>query len=196
MILDTRDAFLHVIYEYRYLAVAGFAWDTIGPTGDQQERFMINTIVPQISTLVQDSLHLHARSLIDFYTSDPRADDIALQHFDGLSLSSASALRLIKYKKPIERHSLHLTCWRDVYSRAQQRDATKFRLDWNIENSTMVRLLLDALKEASLQSSKWQQPFMDLYLASAKRLTSRAYAWPKELTEKADVNNYLTTLGI
>jgi hypothetical protein len=51
--LPITDRFLHVIYEFRYLALAGGAWKTYGPNGDQSSRRRLAAVIPGGSTLVR-----------------------------------------------------------------------------------------------------------------------------------------------
>lgn len=77
--LTASDRFLAVVYEYRYLALAGRAWNDLGPSGSEQTQRAANKLLPGIGVLVQDSLLLHARQLIDFYTTSAgRKDDVVL----------------------------------------------------------------------------------------------------------------------
>lgn len=197
MAIDPKNAFVHLIYDYRYLAVAGCAWHDVGPNGSQADQTSANTIIPGIGVLVQDSLLLHARSLIDFYTHpNPRQDDIVLSDFENLSVSQATKTKLTAYKKSIERHALHQTHSRDTQYRVSNPATTTDRIDWNAENSKLVLLLLDALKEASVLPSTWNKPFSDLHRASEGRLNDKAFDWLSELTEVNDIHAYLISNGL
>jgi len=70
---STADKFFHLVYEYRYLALAGRAWRHFGPNGNSTEQRSANALQPGIGVLIQDSLLAHARLLIDFYTSPRQA---------------------------------------------------------------------------------------------------------------------------
>lgn len=197
MAIDPKDAFTHLVYDYRYLAVAGCAWETVGPNGRQDDQKSANATIPGVGVLVQDSLFVHARSLIDFYTRvSTWPDDIMLSHFDNLSISQATKTKLVDYKKPIERHALHLTHSRDTQYRLNNPTTATDRPDWNSENTKLVLLLLDGLKEASTQQSTWQKPLSDLHVASVKRLNDKSFDWPTELTEASNIHAYLVSSGL
>lgn len=203
--IDLKDAFLHLVYDYRYLATAGYAWQTVGPSGNQQNQTKANELVPEIGSLVQDSLLAHARSLIDFYSKTRGRDtDILLANFNSsgytLNLSGALQTQIENYKHSIEVQALHLTSWRDVnYRTANATTATgltRGRPDWNLENQKLVQALLDSLDEISLITGAWQKPFTELHTAARNRFADGKFDWPSHLTEKQDVTNYLTGLGL
>lgn len=199
--LPPERAFLHVIYDYRCLVRAGYAWNTIGPPGAEQTQTDANALLPEVGTIALDSLLLHARSLIDFYTKpNPDVTDISLADFGLPQLSGVRAGVLADYKHPIEVHLLHLTAWRDVEYRTDHattpKGATRDRPDWNVENVQIVSELLDALGEVSHPSTKWQQPFTDLHAASRIVLTNPRTDWPTSLGNEPDVILYLRGLGL
>lgn len=62
-------AFLHVIYEHRYFKLAAAATDRFGlPNSDPENQRAANELLPGIGVLIRDSLLIHARNLIEFYT--------------------------------------------------------------------------------------------------------------------------------
>jgi hypothetical protein len=196
MPLDPKDAFLHVIYDYRYLALAGSGWDLYGHGGAAQAQAKANEVLPGIGVVLLDSLLLHARLLIDFYTKPSTnrwPTDILLSDFDGLAIDNVLSGNLLNYKKPVEVHVLHLTAWRDTAHRAGN---TVFaRPDWNTEAAPLVKLILDALQDAAGQaataSSKWEKPLKDLHAAATSLLGDPDFKWPDSLAEKPDVTAYL-----
>jgi hypothetical protein len=202
MNIDPKDAFLHVIYEYRYLATAGYAWSVAGPNGTQSVIESANRLLPEVGTMVQDSILLHARSLIDFYTKQsPRSTDIVLSRFsNSLAINSTLTSYLEDGKHPIEVHLLHLTDWRDVSHRTNNANTadglTRGRPDWNVENAVIVSKLIEALKEVSQQQSQWQKPFTELHSAVVARLADGASEWPVNLRERQEVESYLVGLGL
>jgi hypothetical protein len=205
MVIDPKDAFLHVIYEYRCLVNAGYAWNIAGPSGDQEAIEYINKQIPEASTIFQDSLLAHVRTLIDFYTkSSNDVTDIELSWFsDGHALAIDSTLfsYLEGYKHSISVQALHLTAWRDpvyrVANNTTTRGSVRGRPNWNTDNVTLVNKLIEALKEISKQPSKWKQPFEDLHDASTQRLVSgSAFDWPPNLGAPSDVSRYLIDLGL
>jgi hypothetical protein len=201
--LAPRDAFFHVINDHRWLAVAAYAWKRFGPAGSASDLQAINEFIPGIGVLIQDSLLLHARALVDFYTSasnDPT--DIVLRTFNLAPLSQGTADSLDRYKDPISVHLMHLTAWRDLNyratHRASRRGVTRFRIDWNQENAVLVDAISNALSEvASRTTEPWHQPFGKLEEAVQSALADPAEpGWPTELTEKPDVDAYLGGLGL
>jgi hypothetical protein len=205
--LNPRAAFLHVINDHRWLAASGWAWNLVGPSAANGTKNEIHKRLPNIDVMILDSLLLHARSLIDFYTKDRTkhqtkrqaiATDILLCDFR-VSIDQARRQRLENHRKPIEVHLLHLTDWRDLDYRnrnATGNDANKDRLDWDKEVTPIVDSIFEALKCVSEQTSDWQQPFRDLYNASTERYRNEEFVWPPYLGEKSDVEAYLTNLGL
>lgn len=197
--LDLKAAFFHVINDHRWLAASGCAWNLVGPNAANGTRSEADQLLPNIIVMILDSLLLHGRSLIDFYTKrEAGPTDIVLCDF-GVSIDHGLCKRLAKYKKPIELHLLHLTDWRDLEYRnlnATGGSVNNRRPDWNEEAARIVEAILEALKCVSEQMSKWQQPFRDLYNASTARYRDKVSVWPVTLCEKSDVDKYLTSLGL
>jgi hypothetical protein len=199
--LAPKDAFLHVIDDHRWLAASGCAWNLVGPNATSEIKEQAHRLLPNIDVAILDSLLAHARSLIDFYTNpQPRRDDITLRDFN-LSLDPLLSAELGTYKKPIELHSLHLTHWRDYDFRMLQstgRAATGVRPDWNREARTIVELILEkALKNISEQGTiGWASAFKILFAASTERYRNKSSVWPTDLSEKSDVAQFLTCLGL
>ncbi|EUA09525.1 hypothetical protein I546_4157 [Mycobacterium kansasii 732] len=196
--LDSKDAYLHVVYDYRYLALAGAGRRLYGPGGHGRAIESANALLPGIGVLLLDSLLIHARALIEFFmTADRRDTDIRLSDFDGLVIDQQRRGKLEKFKKPVEVHVLHLTAWRDVAYRAG--NTKNARPYWDTEAIPLVELLLDALLDASAAAaakSKWERPFQQLHHAATNLLADCNFAWPPHLTEKEDVMTYLAGEGI
>jgi hypothetical protein len=197
--LDLKAAFFHVIDDHRWLAASGCAWNLAGPNSANGTKQEAHQLLPNIVVMILESLLLHARSLIDFYTKrQPPSTDILLCDF-GLSIDRKLCGELAKYKNPIEVHLLHLTDWRDRdyrHSHAIGKDAKKARPDWNHDAILIVSLVFDALKDVSCQGSKWQKPFRRLHDASTERYQNKSSDWPAELGEKSNVEVYLKSLGL
>jgi hypothetical protein len=199
---STADKFFQLLYEYRYLALAGRAWRHFGPDGTPKEQRSANALQPGIGVLIQDSLLAHARVLIDFYTkaSSPNTD-IVVSDFGFPSVSATMTTRLIRYKHPIEVHLLHLTVWRDRDYRASQRTAgsgrQRQRVDWNRHNDRIVVLLVQALRTVSRRrSSDWHEPFQHLHRSVNAILNDEASDLPANLLEKRAVEAYLQDFGL
>jgi hypothetical protein len=196
--LDPKVAFFHVIDDHRWLSASGCAWNLVGGKVTSAAKTAADLLLPNIDVMVRDCLLLHARSLIDFYRSTGnRQDDILLSNFSLSVISTQLLSNLEKYKQPIEKHLLHLTDSRDLdYRNPNSANAAIYRPNWDSEAHLIVELILDCLKDVSTQATQWQQPFTDLYVASATRYRDKTYAWPKNLGEKADVEKYLAPFKI
>lgn len=197
--LDLKAAFFHVIDDHRWLATGGCAWNLAGANAENATKKEADQLLPNINVMILDSLLLHARSLIDFYTKCQPAGstDILLCDFS-ISIDQKLSEKLAKFKKPIEVHLLHLTDWRDREYRDLHaiNNAQKDRPDWNHEAISIVNLVFDALKDVSEHGGNWQPAFKDLYDSSTARFREKLYAWPTYLCEKSDVEQYLKGLGL
>lgn len=200
--LSPEKGFLHLIYDYRYLALAAYAWRTYGYDADDTAEQAINSLIPGAGVLLQDSLLLHARSLIDFYTkSSSDNTDILLEDFGFQPISATRKARLRRYKPSIELHLLHLTAYRDKdYRRshpttARSGNPPSGRIVWNTSNKNIAAELLECLRVTTRQRRNvWSRPFADLYEAASKELANPG-AWPAELANAGDVKKYLRSLG-
>ena len=199
--MKKKDVFLHVIYAHRYLALASAGWSLYGPGGTADDQTRANNVLPGIGVTLLDSLLLHARSLIDFYTKPVvgrRSTDILLPDFDGLSIGTALSGKLLDYKKPVEVHVLHLTAWRDTTYRTGS--PLYARPDWNTEATLLADLIVDALRDAASHAatagSKWEQPLKQLHTAASSLASDPAFEWPANLTEKPAVTAYLVAQGL
>lgn len=115
--LIPKVAFLHVINEHRWLAASACFWTVLGPSAPPTLKRKADRLFPNIDVMILDSLLMHARSLINFYTNHEHGTtDIVLRMF-GLSIATPLSEQLAKYRKPIEVHVLHMTDWRDVQQR-------------------------------------------------------------------------------
>ncbi|MFI5073221.1 MAG: hypothetical protein ACHP8A_20315 [Terriglobales bacterium] len=198
--LGLRGAFFHVIDSHRWLAASGCVWNLVGPSAQGETKQKAHKLLQNVDVLARDTLLLHSRSLIDFYTKTPQpgSTDIFLRDF-GVSVNSKIHQQLEQYKKPIEVHLLHLTDWRDPAHRnlhATGQQGNRQRTDWDSQASLIVESILDALKYVSEQSSSWQIPFKDLYDASTGRFRDNSYGWPANLGEWEDVEKYLASCGL
>jgi hypothetical protein len=199
--IDLREAFFHVIDSHRWLAASGCAWNLVGPNGKDEAKERAHELLPNVDVLARDTLLLHARSLIDFYTksSQPTSTDIVLCDFGGPSVNSKIHQQLEQYKKPIEVHLFHLTDWRDPAHRnllAIGQQGNRQRPDWDKEAIQIVHLILDALKYVTGQPGSWQIPFKNLYDSSTGRFQDKSYSWPANLGEWEDVEKYLASCGL
>jgi hypothetical protein len=200
--IGLREAFVHVIDSHRWLAASGCAWNLVGPNAKGEAKQKAHELVPNVDVLARDTLLLHARSLIDFYTKgcQPGSTDIVLCDFGSLKVNATIRQQLEQYKNPIEVHLLHLTDWRDTAHRglhaSSQQGGTRQRTDWDSQASVAAESILGALKYTSEQPGPWQTPFKDLYDASNTRYRDKAHPWPANLCEPTDVYNYLIGCGL
>lgn len=195
--LDKKKAFFHVIDSHRWLAASGCTWNQIKPGGPEEGKFDQN--LPNIIVMVRDCLLLHARSLIKFYRSRGRQDDIVLCDFGIASIPPALDAKLHGWERPIEVHLLHLTDWRDPDYRNSHTATrgTANRPDWDREGSVIAEaLIVECLGHASQQGGNWQAPFKLLFDATTKRYQDRSHSWPQKLGGWTDVENYLKGLGL
>jgi len=198
--LEPSAAFLHVIDDHRWLSASGCTWNLLTANASNGVRAAADDLLPDVIVMVRDCLLLHARSLIDFYTKCHGSDtDILLCDFGGLGIEPSLKDILERYRKPIEVHLLHLTAWRDWAYRtlhAKGKNTNAIRPDWDKQINPLVDSILDALKCASEKSSRWKQPFTELHSACRSRRQDKSFSWPRELCEKADVEQYLNHAGL
>jgi hypothetical protein len=194
--LDLEEAFVHVINEHRWLAASACSWKLVGPMARTRLRNEAHKLVPNIDVMALDSVLVHARVLINFYSNHGGGTDILLKNF-GRAIDSWTESRLAELRRPIEVHLLHLTNWRDTsYRLAYSKDLTTYRYDWSRETSKIVTLLHKALRSVSKNPGDWQAPFKELYDASRKRYSNKSSVWPRTLGEKADIFRYLRSLNL
>ncbi|MDO8886189.1 hypothetical protein [Candidatus Oleimmundimicrobium sp.] len=198
--ITKEDAFLHLIYEYRCLSTVGYAWRRFGdPKSNDSGKAEANKIIPEISTVIQDSLLLHTRTLIEFYwPNQSRSTDINISLFTSpKTLDKSNYADLIRLKRPIEVHVLHLTIWRDTSCRSQSDNDDTQRPDWNKVNGKIFDDLIRALEELSNNlPDLWNKAFKRLKEASESRFKQGAnFNWPDELGEKGKVKEYLQNLS-
>jgi hypothetical protein len=196
--LNPAAAFLHVVDAHRWLAASGCAWNLVGANATNETKDQARELLPNVDVMVRDCLLLHARSLIKFYRNVGRETDIVLSHFKIAPIAMTLSNVLEGYEKPIEVHLLHLTHWRDTDYRnsSVKGGAARGRQDWDSHSSLIVETLIKCLKHASIQAGPWNRPFADLYAASARRYREKAYDWPRHLSEKPDLEQYLKDVGL
>jgi hypothetical protein len=196
------EAFLHVIYEHRYLAVAGYSWNLCGPDGRAEDKARVKRMLPQISTPILDSLLVHARSLIEFYCGAGSPSDIRLAAFTGLGRVNPTVSKLLtdRYRDAISVHAMLPTAWRDPTYRnnpTTDREKARIRPDRGKEASTLPVTIFGVLRDvSSAGTGPWARAFQRLHEASVSRLGEGTYKWPEELGDPPHVRNYLALLGL
>jgi hypothetical protein len=195
--LDLSEAFVHVINEHRWLAASACTWNLVGPKAKTRIKIDAHDLLPNVDVTALDSVLLHARALIDFYTKNGGgATDITLKKFNR-AIDPGIARHLVDFKRPIEVHVLHLTNWRDIsYRLGYSTDGSTLRRDWYRETSKLVTLLYRALRSASNKTGDWQAPFKELYEASWNRYRDKLSMWPKHLGEKVAISLHLDSLNL
>lgn len=194
ILIDPKDAYLHVTYDFRCLVRAEYAY-RLG-TKDAS----IGTVVPEITTIARNAVLAKARSLVDFYTKpNPRSTDITFNEYFGGSLQTADAAlftKLTGVRASMEVHDLHLTAWRDPTYRSSNADPERQRIDWNADQSNIVDNLLEALRISSTSlSAEWQKAFLHLHTTSINALQNGS-GWEKDISDETETVNYLRGLGL
>ncbi len=197
--LTPEKAFLHLIYDYRYIALAAFAWRKYGVSGAPSDLDEINHLIPGVGVIIQDSLLLHARALVDFYTKGASDDtDILLEDFGFAPIASGRKARLKQYKPSVELNLMHLTAYRDKDFRRHNpttlRGTPSKRINWNKADSKLIDEFVDVLRVTPKRRGAWSRPFQDLYKAVESEIGAPGN-WPKHLSEKSAVNVYLRKQG-
>lgn len=187
--IDPKDAFVHVVYDYRCLVRAEYAAREV----DKDKA--INAKVPEIGTIARNAVLSKARSLVDFYTKQPRDTDISLQEYFRGTTPTALISRLDSIRASMEVHDLHLTAWRDPDYRATHTDPARQRIDWNAEQAKIVDDLIDALKQVSPSlDTRWAKAFMLLH-DTCTRVLHHGGDWEEDLNQE-HVVDYLKGLGL
>jgi len=169
--LSLNEMFDHLVYGYRYLATAAYAWKFLKNQAKDEEKNEIDRLIPEATTIIQDSLLLHARTLIEYYlplNSKKRETDLHISDFlPNFSMDNDRSKELEEIKKQIEVHILHLTKWRDSQYRKGGDDRVQ-RPDWNDVNNKIFGLLTEPLEGAvknlpdSWENHSWKEDFKKL----------------------------------
>ena len=189
--IDPKDAFVHVVYDYRCLVRAEYAFR------ETSKDKSLNSKLPEIGTIARNAVLSKARSLVDFYTkTNPWSTDITLKEYFSGAVDAALNNRLEDIKQSIEVHDLHLTAWRDVaYREAHSSDLKRQRIDWNKEQVNIVNDLVAALKQVSTSlNSSWAKAFNNLH-DTCVRILSSGGDWESNLNQE-NIISYLAGLGL
>jgi hypothetical protein len=194
VLIDPKDAYLHVTYDFRCLVRAEYAY-RLG-----MKDASVGETVPEITTVARNAVLAKARSLVDFYTKpSPRNTDITFNEYFGGSLQATDATlfaKLTGVRASMEVHDLHLTAWRDPAYRSSNADPERQRIDWNAEQSNIVDNLLEALRVSSTSlSAEWQKAFLHLHTTSINALQNGS-GWEKDISDETETANYLHSLGL
>ncbi len=199
--LRPHEAFVHVVYEHRWFAVAAGSWERYAKQSSSNEDWAgVTSVVPGIGVMIRDSLLLHSRNLLEFYAAEsPKSTDIKVTDFDLPSPEAAGCLSA-KFKNSISVHLFHLTAWRDVTYRelhsASPQGDSRARPQWDFETCRLVSRLFDCLDKTAGIPGRWQTPFVRLNSASRALKDNPAAIWPAELAEAADISEFLRSLGL
>lgn len=197
ILIDKKEAFVHVVYDYRCLVRAEYAYR------ESSKDKSINGKFPELGTVARNAVLSKARSLVDFYTknisADPNNTDITFQEYFGGAVDTVLAIKFKDVKASMEVHDLHLTAWRDPGYRgahnATLREIERQRIDWDAEQMNIVDNLIAALKPVvSFQDSRWEQPFTELH-NTCLRVLSSGGDWETELNQE-NIVSYLSGLGL
>lgn len=214
--LPACKAFLHVIYEHRYFALAAAASERFGlPSSDEASVKRANELLREIGVPVRDSLLLHARNLIEFYSrarpgkdpttgvrvaSDARPDDILLVDFSIPPPPDPTCQALRAFKDEISVHLGHLTAWRDTDYRtrnaASARGQTRQRSEWDQAVLPLIAHIFDALDHAASSAADWAIAFEVLKRACVARRADPGTDWPGNLVSEDSVAAYLRQEGL
>ncbi len=192
--IDPAKAFGHLVYEYRCLVRAEFAYK------QADKHKCINDFIPEIGTVARNAVLQKARSLIKFYMPLSRDTDITSEKYFGISLSvidNKLYKKLENIYRSIEVHDLHLTVWRDPSYRNNKSDKMQ-RREWNIEQDKIVENLIKALEVISKTSGlndKWQRVFRELHDCCANVLKGDR-EWPEEFSSPEKIEKHLKSIGI
>lgn len=73
-LIDPKDAFIHLVYDYRCLVRAEYTYR------ESERDKSINIKFPEVGTVARNAVLSKARSLVDFYINiRPRATDITFK---------------------------------------------------------------------------------------------------------------------
>lgn len=191
ILIDPKNAFVHVVYDYRCLVRAEYGYEK----GSADK--LVSGRIPEITTIARNAVLSKARSLVDFYlptTPYKRTDIIFTEYFSG-SIDSALRTRLEDIKYAMEVHDIHLTAWRDPVYRGGQSDSRRQRIEWNTGQTKIVSDLVDALRQvSSTLDSRWVKAFMRLHETCVGILRNGG-DWDSELNQE-NIISYLTGLGL
>lgn len=174
----------HLDAEYRYLSQACHAWNKVCTNHKTEITSFIDSNFAELSTIVQDSIFVHTRTLLEFFQGSSKTTDIQLasllknpkdknkfkQFIDGNNL-------LKNLKKQIEVHCLHMTFHRDENYRrknANYKDNSKQqevqRRDFNNINSKIFDEMIKLLNLLRNHiHDKYRQNICDLIKMSTTR---------------------------
>jgi hypothetical protein len=207
--LDPAEAFVHIAYDYRYLSLGRYVWERYGPAAPESSQRAVQDLARGLDVLVQDSVLLHARALIEFFTRNPSDADRTNITYHEFALPAATAYcRLRSYRDPISVHLLHLAAWRDPdyrdrYTRTGVQKIDEYaaaRLrpgEWKDVIPDIFADLSSALEDAARTPGAWAVPFTRLSSACTALINNpQSFDWPDELGERENVLAYLKSVGV
>lgn len=193
ILISPKDAFIHVVYDYRCLVRAEYTYR------ESNKDKSINSKFPELGTVARNAVLSKARSLVDFYTKNIpiklNNTDITFKEYFAGTVGTTLHTRLDYIKHSMEVHDLHLTAWRDPVYRSKHNDSTRQRIEWNAEQSNIVDDLVTALKQVTPSlDSRWRKAFTNLHSTCVRVLNSGG-DWEPELNQE-NIVRYLSGLGL
>jgi hypothetical protein len=128
--------------------------------------------------------------------------DIRANNYFGFSLQNKDFPLYQKIRNvlnSIEVNEIHLTIWRDESYRsknsASKGGSTRFRVDWDKEQSSIVDDLLKVLSVWSKDNTQWANP-TELLCNTCKSILDKGGDWEPKLAGESEILSYLTELGL
>ncbi len=199
--ISSKELFKHLDYEYRCLAMAAYAWDRYGKDVPErnESKVLANKVIPEIGTMIQESLLLHVRNLIEFYSLNGNSTNISLESFPNTTFKPRSNLDVFKkliakkvhlknLKYQISVHALHPTLWRVTKFRKTTNsdlDIEKLRFqrqrpNFNSLNKKLFKRMIGFLERfRDMTAEPHRTALNELICASKERFAiGSAYEWP------------------
>lgn len=191
LLVDRKIIFTHLVYEYRCLVRAQFAFDNA---------LKLNSTAVEIGTVARNAVLSKLRCILEFYVKDAShcTDFRAKDHygFDLHAINQNLHNDLLDIAASMEVHDLHLTLWRDeVYRAAQPSTLARQRIDWDEKQLDIVTQIVELLTLTSNTLKDWRVPFRFLYETCHQALKANI-DWPEEFSEPNKIIRYLQSLGL
>jgi hypothetical protein len=199
--ISPKELFKHFDYEYRCLAMAAYAWSKYGHdvAESDQSKALANMVIPEVGTMIQESLLLHVRNLIEFYSLNGKGADLNIKSFPSTIFKPGSDLdsyeqeiknnaHLNNLKHQISVHVLHPTLWRVTKFRKTTNfdpaiEKLRFqrqRPNFNSLNKKLFKRMIGFLERfRDMTAEPRRTALNELICASKERFAiGSAYEWP------------------